>query len=401
MLTKFTINIIVNNKILWYNNTKQNFTELIKIKKVLILSCSTGEGHNSAAHAIEDALAEKGIEFELLDPISFRSEGARRRVASLYNNMIRKTPHLFGVVYKAGGLFEKTRITSPVYYANGVYSKRLEEYIVNNGFDAVISTHLYGMEALTAIKKRGNNIPSFGIITDYTCIPFTGETRLDKYFIPSGELELEFISKGLPSESLIASGIPTAKRFSNRFSKEEAREMLGISGSTRIYLAATGGVGCENMFRCLEALKRAEKGDYCIYLLTGRNKLMKERIDKKYKKSKHIVSVPFTRDINVYMNAADVMISKAGGLSSTEAAVAGIPLVHVHAIPGCETKNVQFFSEKGMSVYAKSSAEAARLAISLATDTEKAEKMRECQRKYVNSDAAVRIVDEIISFCDR
>ena len=109
------------------------------VKKVLILSCGTGEGHNSAAHAIEDALSDRNIEFEMIDPISFRSESAQKRVASLYNNMIRKTPRIFGVVYKIGSIFEKTRITSPVYYANCLYAEKLKEYIRANSFDAVIS----------------------------------------------------------------------------------------------------------------------------------------------------------------------------------------------------------------------------------------------------------------------
>ena len=78
---------------------------------------------------------------------------------------------------------------SPVYYANSKYAPGLREYIEGKGFDAVVSTHLFPMEALTAIRKKGGfNIPCYGVLTDYTCIPFFGETKLDGYFIPHEEL---------------------------------------------------------------------------------------------------------------------------------------------------------------------------------------------------------------------
>lgn len=365
------------------------------VKKVLILSSGTGEGHNSAAHAIEDALADKNIEFEMLDPISFRSEGAKKRVASLYNNMIRKTPRMFGVVYKIGSLFEKTRMTSPVYYANCLYAKKLAKYIKENSFDAVICTHLYGMEAMTKIRKE-TDIPSFGILTDYTCIPFIGETKLDKYFIPVESMTDEVTGKGIPKEKQVVTGIPTAKKFSDKMTKEEARRRLDIPLDSRIYVAATGGVGCEKMEGFCDELLKVEQGDFRLYLLVGRNNAMKERIDKKYENEPRILTVAFTKEINVYMRAADVMISKPGGLSSTEAAVANVPLVHVHTIPGCESANVKFFSENGLSLHAKSSKAAAIFAKELTHDLEKAEQMKENQRRVISRTAAEDIVNEIL-----
>ena len=368
------------------------------VKKGLILSCGTGEGHNSAAHAIEDALRDRGIEFEMIDPISFRSEGARKRVSSLYNNMIRKTPRMFGVVYKMGSLFEKTRITSPVYYANCLYAEKLGDYIKQHSFDSVICTHLYGMEAMTKVRKN-MDIPSFGILTDYTCIPFISETKLDKYFIPVESMIDEVTGKGIPKEKLAVTGIPTAKRFSSEMTKAEARKRLDMPQDSRIYVAATGGVGCEKMEGFCDELLKAEQGDFRLYLLVGRNNTMKERIDKKYENEPHIETVPFTKEINVYMRAADVMISKPGGLSSTEAAVANVPLVHVHTIPGCESANVKFFSENGLSLYAKSSKEAALLAKELTTDLEKAEQMKKNQRRVISCTAAEDIVKEIVRYC--
>lgn len=97
--------------------------------KVLILSCYTGEGHNSAARAVMEELQAHGIECEITDPVAFKSEKAQKFVSSFYNNMIKKTPAAFGALYKAGAIYDSTGITSPVYLLNAGYAENLNSYI--------------------------------------------------------------------------------------------------------------------------------------------------------------------------------------------------------------------------------------------------------------------------------
>ena len=149
------------------------------MKKVLVLSCSTGEGHNSAAYAILEELESRGIEGIYQDPVSFKSERAKKLVANAYNQMIKKTPAMFGAVYKIGDWYSNSPLPSPVYHANRLYMAALWEYLEQETFDAVISTHLYGMEVMTAIRRKTNiSLPCWGVLTDYTCIPFMAETEL-------------------------------------------------------------------------------------------------------------------------------------------------------------------------------------------------------------------------------
>ena len=123
--------------------------------------------------------------------------------------------------------------------------------------------------------------------------------------------------------------------------------------------------------------------------------LYSDKVDKKYNADSRMRTVAFTKKVELYMAAADVILTKPGGLSSTEAAVVNIPLVHVNAIPGCETCNAHFFSEHGMSLWAKNNYEAVRFAQLLTEDTTRSEKMRAAQRKYIYPDAAQTIVQEI------
>ncbi len=362
--------------------------------KVLILSCHTGEGHNSAARAIAEALTARGAQWELADPVAFKSERARRFVAGFYNGMIRKTPGAFGALYKVGRIYSDTGVTSPVYLANATYAGRLYDYIRERGFDAVISTHLYGMEAMTAVHRRYDPVfPSYGVMTDYTSIPFFSETVLSGYFVAKCGIAGELRSAHIPEDRIFETGIPVGEKFRRRAPRAEARERLGIPQDERMVLVMTGGVGCESMLGLCGLLAR---GKGRTYVLTGRNRSLRERMETRFGAGGRVVTVDFTEQVNLYMNAADVLITKPGGLSSTEAAVAEVPIVHFKAIPGCETCNAEFFSKRGMSCWARSDTEAAEMAWDLAADPQKAEAMRQAQRRWIQPDAAEEIVKKVL-----
>lgn len=177
--------------------------------KLLMLSCNTGEGHNSAAHALAEAAQTKGHETQIVDPLSLGTDRVGEVASSIYNRMIQKVPELFGLIYRAGDLYSSTGIPSPVYRVTSRYAARLREYIAQQRIDAVISTHLYGMEVATAAKRQGGlPVPCFSVLTDYTCIPFLAETRQDLYFIPHADLKEEFIRRGIPEEKFAATASP-------------------------------------------------------------------------------------------------------------------------------------------------------------------------------------------------
>ncbi len=370
------------------------------INKVLILTCSTGEGHNSAAHALETALQDQNIACQLADPVSFQSERMKHAVSSLYNNIIKKTPSLFGVIYKLGDYYCATNLPSPVYWANARYADALRQYILGNEFDTVVCTHLYGMEVMTAIRQDPSfTVPCYGVLTDYTCIPFMEETKLDGYFAPHESVKKELISKGIPENRIISTGIPVNKCFEEHVEKAEARKKLNIPQNKKVFLVMTGGIGCENMLGLCDALSEGLKKDGLVYVLTGKNDILKNKLDRKFQSNPQIRTVSFTKQVALYMAASDVLLSKSGGLSSTEAAVANIPLVHVHAIPGCETCNARFFSETGMSLYAKNEKEAVEFANRLAYDPECADRMQKSQQENIPAHAAITIVKEMHKRC--
>ena len=339
--------------------------------KVLLLSCSTGEGHNSAAKAVCETLTANGVECEIKDPVSFNHEKSPKRVAKAYNNLIKKAPAAFGAVYKIGACYEATRLPSPIYSLNAKYAEKLNNYIVENKFDAVVTSHLYGMEALTAIKRaHPDHVPFFGIITDYTVIPFTRDTDLDEYFIPHSDLIIDFEKKKMRVDNLIATCIPVSPRFRTEISKEDARRTLGLPVDKKIVLIMSGGVGCESINPLVRMFRK-----------------------------EGVVAVGFTDKVHLYLKAADVVISKSGGLSSTEVAVAGVPVVHFKPIPGCETYNARFFHAKNMSQLAKNAQGALEKAEKLLDNEKERVKMVEAQRAEINRYGADDIARLVIEKC--
>ena len=222
---------------------------------------------------------------------------------------------------------------------------------------------------------------------------------MEAVFIPHADLTAEGVEKGIPAERLIPTGIPVSARFGEELSMAEARERLGVGEAGRIYLIISGGVGSGNMAKICASLAWRIGKDDRIVVITGRNEKLLSELTEQWRDFPGLTALGYTRDVALWMKAADVTISKAGGLSSTEAAVSGAPLVHMLTIPGCETKNAAFFSERNMSVRAKSVDKAAEAAVGLADNPEEREGMRRAQRENTHRDAAVRVIDYVRMQC--
>ena len=366
--------------------------------KFLLLSSNTGEGHNSAARAIAEVANRMGIEAEIAESLSIGKPNKRVLIPFWYNTTIRVAPLVFSAVYHVGNLYDRSKLPSPFRVAGSFSAKKLGDYIREKQFDAVICTHFFGMEACDALRRKGKlTVPTFGILTDYTVTPFFCDANLDRYFLPHEELIPAAIRRGLPAEKIRCEGIPVSEKFHHRIGKAAARQMLDIPQDRRVYLIGCGGAGAGNIMNLCREILKQDSGDSIILVLTGRNVALQKKLNALQQANERVRPVSFTTDVNFYMEAADVMISKSGGLSSTESAVSNIPLVHLQAIPGCETQNARFFASHGLSLLAKNGEDAARIAKRLTLDSAEAEQMREQQRTVIPQNAAAQIIKEVLN----
>lgn len=367
--------------------------------KVLILSCNTGQGHNAAATAIAEEFSARGIECTIQDTLAFGKNSTSNVISDGYMKMTAKVPWLFHMVYKAGDFVSAklSFLPSPIYIANSKYAKPLYQFIVENEYDQVICPHLFPAEALTYIKKHYNpSITTSFVATDYTCTPFTEECKPDWFFIPHKDLIDEYAKKGIPEEKLIPLGIPVLKKFTTRTPKKTARKTLGIQEDSRVFLIMTGSMGFGNITGMIRKLIHLADKKTKIFILTGKNPELKKKIDTTFFLERRVQAIAFTTEVDIYMDASDVILSKPGGLSSTETAAKNIPLIHTVQIPGCETLNAEFFSSRKMSIHVTNANVIARLAYDLSDNEKKINEMTAAQNQHINKNAARDICDFLI-----
>lgn len=360
--------------------------------KVLILSCNTGGGHNAAASALKESLNFYHHEAEVLDLMSLGRKHTSALVGGAYVKLVSVFPAGFGALYQLGELVRKFPWKSPVYYANARLGNALADYIDQNHFNAVVTTHLYPAETLTWMKQKGRlTIPCVAVATDYACIPFWEETNCDYYVVPHKDLIPEFASCGIPEEKLLPLGIPVRSAFARPASKEDVRRHLGLPENAPLFLVMSGSMGFGKVHLLAhELVSRLENGEQAV-IICGNNKKRMRSLRLQFHKNPNVHIIGFTRHVAEYMVAADVLFTKPGGLSSTEAAVRRVPLVHTDPIPGCETKNRAFFVSRGMSVTGAHQKELAEAGISLACDDARQIAMRDAQHQNSHPQAGTSI----------
>ena len=364
--------------------------------KILILSCNTGEGHNAAGKAIREAAIRCGHTADMLDMFLLSGKKTSHAVGGAYVELVKHMPHAFGMLYKIGMAISSNKHKSPVYYANALMAKKLAACLSQHDYDIIVPPPLYPAETLTYMKKKGMlQIPAAAIGTDYTCIPFWEETDLDAYFLPHEDCVSEYVHRGIPADRLYPYGIPVSGAFSPAedriLAKMHARNALNLPQGVPICLVMSGSMGFGKVHLLAhELVSRLENGEQAV-IICGNNKKRMRSLRLQFHKNPNVHIIGFTRHVAEYMAAADVLFTKPGGLSSTEAAVRRVPLVHTDPIPGCETKNRAFFVSRGMSVTGAHQKELAEAGISLARDDARQIAMLDAQHQNSHPQAGTAI----------
>ena len=365
-----------------------------KQKKVLILSCGTGGGHNSAAMAVKQALNDKGIRADFKEYLEITRPRLKDKVNNLYISSTGHEGKVFKRIYNLGELYQKTKLKSPVYSLNWLNRNKLYEYIKENSYDYIVTTHLFAAQALTAIKKE-HNTHFVAIATDYVSIPFWEETNPDYFVIPNEELKKDFLEKEIKEEKLLPLGIPVQRECSEDYNRDEVRKELGLKLGEKYVLVLTGSMGFGNMTDLVKELIKEIKN--CNFIIScGKNKKLLEELQNKYRGNKHVQELPFTRNLNLYIKAANVILTKPGGLTTTEIATIGKPFIHTMPIPGCENYNANFFQSRKMSIKCDIIEEVVKNTKKLLKDENLQKEMVEYQRKYMNRNASYDIADLVI-----
>lgn len=362
--------------------------------RTLLLSCNTGAGHNSCARAIQETYQSCGETCDVIDALLFISKRASKFISNWHTRIYLHAPKIFSSGYeKAEEKDDLFREGTPVYNYITSGAERMYDYIVNNGYDNVICTHVFPALALTEVLRRHPDlkITTSHVSTDYTCSPCTADSKLDWYFMPSALLKDEFIRCGIPAEKLVASGMPVRKEFYAQLSKSEAKRALNIGPSQTHLLMMCGSMGCGPMEEITQVLRGKMGRDDVLSVACSKNETLLKKLTKLSSDCPNIRILGQIDDVPQLMKSVDVFLTKPGGLSTSEAVAAGLPMVLIDAVAGCEEHNLDYFLRAGMAVTGNTPEEIADLALNLAHDEAQLASMRSAMRESITIPAASAI----------
>lgn len=320
--------------------------------KVLFLTNTAGQGHHSTAAAVMDMLVEKGVDCRILDSFAYISPVLYKTIANGYLIATSVAPATYGRFYRLAE--KKDQNDSKYSIANVTYSVmsiKLKKYFEEEfNPDVIICTHIFSAQIINVMKRNGlSNAVSIGIITDYTIHPFWQDVTHIDYFVTASELlTRQAVKKGIDASKILPLGIPINPKFSNTTEKRKAREQLGIDPDQFTILLMSGSMGYGSIDKVLSRMDALDN-DFQVLAVCGNNKHAKHRIDKLVTRKK-VYCYGFVNNVDLMMDAADCIVTKPGGLTSSEALAKNLPIIMINPIPGQEDRNVEFMLNNGLAV---------------------------------------------------
>lgn len=368
--------------------------------RIAVLHASAGSGHQAAARALAAAMAEQapGAIVREVDTLVFASRLYRDTYAASYNAMAARAPALWGVLYHSWAGARVNRSTAPVRLAmDRLNLRRLVRVVEREAADAVVCTHFLPVEALSPARARGHlEAPLYCVITDFTAHPFWAFPHVDRYFVASGQVAGELAGHGVPRERIEVTGIPVHPRFAQTIGRAEARARLGIEGGGPMVLVMGGGHGVGPLSELAERLAALPQAPQVV-VLCGMNARLRARVAAlPAARSGRVRSVGFTTEVDAWFEACDLVVSKAGGLTCSEALIKRAPLVIFKPMPGQEVKNAEFLEATGAARHADSVDEVTTTAGEWLSRPEVRERVRQAAARTAAPQAAATIARRVL-----
>lgn len=370
--------------------------------KALILSCNTGSGHNACAGAVQEALAQRGVPCDIRDGLAFVSDFVSGFVSWSHVRLYRYLPRLYGTVYRFTERHaHDTEGTSPGFRFWSLGARSLRRFIAQGGYTHVICTHLFPAMMLTAMQRRDPlPIRTAFIATDYTASPGYESIAVDWCFIPTEQLAGEFEKPGLPSSRIVGCGIPVDSGFQSAPDRAAARQALGFDPNGRHLLVMSGSMGCGPLELVLTQLAAALGDDVEVSVICGTNRRLYRRLNRRLGERQNFHIYDYVERISLFMDSADLYLTKPGGLSVSEALSKRLPMLLIEAVEGCETYNLRYCLSLGAAVAPGNPRDVAALCDRLIHDDVALAKMRDSMAGLFDPPAAQVVCDRLMDSGD-
>lgn len=354
-------------------------------------------GHTSAANALKTALAQQDPLFEatVVDSYKYAASVVSSVVSNGYLRMVKTIPQMYRFLYNRA---EKATEVGPFRaWVHQFTASNLRPFIAEFRPDIVICTHAFPCGVMAEYKNQFSDAPPvIGVVTDFVVHSFWIHPNIEAYAVATEEMRSTLVARGIDSERIVVSGIPVNPAFGARHAdRRDLRQQLGLPPDRSVVLLMAGGVGIGPVEMMMQALDRVTM-PLCAVAIVGRSSRLEQRVLEHAHRVHYPVRVMrFVNNVHDYMHASDVLITKPGGLTSSEALVARIPMVLVKPLPGQEERNTRYLVQRRAALRAKNQRDLTRMVETLLGSAEKRLQMRSAMQELGKPHAAVQIAAAI------
>ena len=316
------------------------------MNRVLIFTASTGGGHNIAANSLKEHFEASCYEAIICDAFKETNQLLDTVISRGYEKIINISPRTYGRMYRAAN--NKTLSHYIVALITDVMEKNMMAIINENKPDIIIATHPLVTNVLGTLKGDGEfDVPIISIVTDYMIHRAYIHDQVDAYVVGSEYTKETMVEKGVKEDKIHTYGIPVRKSFLDHTTLAVKDYSVDLT-----VLLMAGSMGTSQMEKAFLSLIRS-KHNLKIIVVCGKNLKVKNRIDKIIEDEhvdKSVEVYGFVENIPELMDRGDVIITKPGGLTTTESIIKNIPMIIPYYIPGQEEENTDFLVDTGMAI---------------------------------------------------
>jgi len=358
-------------------------------QRIAILTMSFGAGHVRASSVIARALGDSHdkVEVRILDALEFAQPWFLWFYVRSYWWMLRHAPNLWRSLYERRHR-KRHELTAPRWFFRWGCKRVLQE-LKSYAPHLIIATEVGAVEIAALGKREGwFNMPILAAQTDFETEPPWVQPEIDFYCVGSGEAKAQLIAWGVSPNRVLVCGIPVDPVFSLPFDKPAALKSFGLSQQHPVVLVMAGGMGPVPLDQVVLTLERCQL-PLQVLVLAGHDAPMRERLESlrgKVALDLHVLG--WTERVPELMAAADLLITKPGGMTTAEALSVGLPMILTHPIPGPEERHVHHLVERGVATYASNLAQIPQLIRPLLAHGERKAGMARRARELARPEAA-------------
>lgn len=330
------------------------------MEKILIFYASYGGGHLSAAKSIQNYIIEnyQNVDVEMIDCMKYINKPIEKITTGAYREMAKKAPKLWGKIYSGS---QKGLLSVISKDSNKLMAKKLNKLIHDRKPKVIISTHPFSSQMCSYLKKKNIlNCRLTTVMTDFAMHKqwLIGHEFTDYFFVSNENMKNDMIKYGVNANKIFVTGIPMSNRFFDNFDNKKIYEMFNLNPEKKVILFFGGGefgLGKDKTIQVLKAFIKLVP-DYQIVAIAGKNKKMKEDFENLVNScdaNNRVKILGFTDKVPELMHIACLVVTKPGGLTTTETLACGLPMVIINPIPGQEEENAEFLVSNGVAVWIK------------------------------------------------